>query len=253
MMDDLKVIVPEDFGRRMSIGVFLVRDLIIFVAVFVGFVSLALLIPGIWAELGIVISGIIIAWLFAFHKVDNLDYYSYLSLKYTHRKRKFLFSPIELFDDEKTLYNGNAFFRIIRVDNGIPFDFMSYPDKIDRLIIFEKMLNACDFPMQFIVKTMKIKADVFDSLIREKSHLAEEYRALIRKFTEGVHIQIYYVVVPVFRWELKGDDVKVLYRKASEILDIRTGVVLEYLNVLGIGGEVVKGAHNIYNVIKTAV
>ena len=253
MEDKLRVVVPENFGRQLSIGIFSVRDLFIFIVIFVTFVAIALIVPNTWIELFIIIAGFIFGAIFAFWKVDHLDMSSYISLKLKASKKTPYFPQIYLYDDETTLFNGTAYFRIIEVTNGVPFDFMSEGDKIAILKTYEQMLNACDFPLQFVVKTRKVKPEVFDSLIREKSELAEGYRRLIHKFTENLYIQFYYVVVPVFTWEIKSQDEKVRYRRARDMLDIRTKVVVDYLNQLGVGGRVVKGKSRIYEVIRSSV
>ncbi len=250
--DRLRVVVPEDFGRQLSIGVFNLRDLFIFIVIFVMFIAIALMIPNAWIELFIVIAGFIFAAIFAFWKVDHLDTGSYLSLKFRARHKTPNFPPLYLYD-ETTLFNGSAYFRIIEVTNGVPFDFISEGDKIAILKTYEQMLNACDFPLQFVVKTRKVRPEAFDKLIREKSELAEGYKKLIHKFTENLYIQFYYVVVPVFTWELKSPDEKVRYRRARDMLDIRTKVVVDYLNQLGVGGRVVKGKSRIYEVIRSSV
>jgi len=251
--DELRVVVPEDFGRKLSIGIFSVRDIFIFVVIFVSFIAVALLIPNVWVQLGIVLLGLILAILFAFWKIDHLDLYSYLALKYRARSKTADFPPLYIYDDGKTLYNGRSYFRIIEVTNGLPFDFMSTGGKIAALKTYERMLNACDFPLQFVVKTKKIKPEVFDSLIKERSELAEGYRNLIRRFVKDLHVQFYYIVVPVFTWELKSSDELVRYRRARDMLDIRTKIVLEHLNQLGIGGGVLEGKSRIYEVIRGAV
>ncbi len=253
MIEELRVEVPENFGRKMSIGVFNVRDLFIFIIIFVAFIAVALVIPNVWAALGVVILGFVIAWMFAFWKIDQMDFYSYLILKKVAKHKTPDFPPLYIYDDEMTLFNVSAYFRIILVPNGLPFDFMSTGGKISALKTYEMMLNACDFPLQFVVKTRKVKPEIFDELITEKSELAESYKKLIHKFTKNLYLQFYYVVVPVFTWELKSGDERVQYRRARDMLDIRTKIVMEHLNQLGIGGEVLKGKSQIYDVIRSSV
>ena len=252
-MEELRVEVPENFGRRMSFGVFDVRDIFVFVIVFVVFIAIALIIPNVWGSLGVVIFGLIVAFMFAFWKIDNLDFYAYLNLKIKAKNKIPEFPPLYLYNDETTLFNGRGYFRIIEANNGLPLEFMSVDGQVSKLKVYEQMLHACDFPLQFVVKTKKVKPEVFDTLIKEKNELAEGYRKLIHGFTENLYLQFYYVVVPVFTWELRSGDERVRFRRARDMLDIRTKIVLEYLNQLGIGGNVLKGKARIYEVIRGSV
>ncbi len=246
----MQVEVPEDFGRRMSFGTIQVKDLMIFVVVFVAFVAVALILPNVWLQLFVIFFGLILGIVFAFKKVDNLDFYNYLYLKIKAKDKKPQISMLKIYGDD-IIFNGSEYFRIIEVMNGVAFEFMSDAGKIAILRIYEQLLNACDFPLQIVVKTRKINPEVFYTLIKEDSELAEGYKKLIYELTKDLYVQIYYVVVPVRVWELGGiTDEQAQVRRAREMLDIRTKIVQDYLQMLGVGGKVVKGYSKIYDVIK---
>ena len=168
MRDELRVVVPEDFGRRLSIGVFQVKDLMNFVIIFVVFIAVALMIPNIWVQLIVVIFGLIFSLIFAFWKIDGLDFYAYLLLKMKGKNREPDMPPLYVYSDGETVFNGSAYFRIVAVNNGLPFDFMSDDGKIAKLKVYEQMLNACDFPLQIVIRTRKVRHEVFDILIKEE-------------------------------------------------------------------------------------
>ena len=251
-MGDMPIRVPEDFGAEIRLGSYSVKDIAIFVITFLVFVALASIVPNLIIQLLLVLGGFLFALVFAFRKIDNLDMYKYLYLKLTRRRvvPTFGVPMLKIYEDDM-LYNGTDFFMIVKVNDGVALDYMSDDEKLQKLSIFEQMLNACDFPLQFIVKTRKIKPDAFDDTIKEQSELAEGYRRLIHKFTESLYLQFYYIVIPVRYWELRGATTEVAkVRRAREMLNIRVGVVLDYLNMLQLSSHVVKGKAELHELIK---
>ena len=251
-MGDMKILVPEDIGAKIRFGTLTMKDIMIFVLFLVGFIAIATVIPNIIVQLILIVLGFVFGLIFAFRKVDNLDMTQYFALKLTRRKvmPTLGVSVLKLYGDE-TLYNGLDYFRIIEVRNGISIDYMSDEAKLKVLTIYEQLLNACDFPLQIIVKTRKIKENVFDRLINEDSELARGYKNLIHQFTRDLHLQFFYVVVPVRYWELQGSSTEAArLRKANELLDVRVSVILDYMNALQLPAYVLKGKVQIYEVVK---
>lgn len=251
-MGDMRIRVPEDFGAEMRFGSLRVKDIMIFVVFVVVFIAFATLIPNIIVQLILIAIGFILGLIFAFRKVDYLDMTQYLTLKLTRRNMVATLGVpmLKLYGDD-TLYNGADYFRIIKVSNGVALDYMSDEAKLQVLTIYEQLLNACDFPLQIIVKTRKVKEDVFDGLVKEESELAEGYKNLIHKFTHDLYLQFYYIVVPVRFWELQGATTEIAkVRRASEMLNVRVSIVLDYLNALQLPSRVVRGKSQLYEIVK---
>ena len=251
-MGDMPIKVPENFGATIRFGSLSVKDMVIFVMVFLVFVAVATIIPNIIVQVFIILFGFIFSLIFAFRKIDYLDMYQYMALKLTKRGESPTLgvSTLKIYGDDM-IYNGSDYFMIVKVSNGVALDYMSDDAKLQVLTIYEQMLNACDFPLQFIVKTRKVREDVFDRTIKEESKLAEGYRNLLHQFTRELYLQFYYIVIPVRFWEMRGATTEMAkVRRAREILNVRVGIVLDYLAMLKLNANVVRGKANIYEVIK---
>ena len=208
--------VPEDLGRKIAFGVFSIGDIMKFVmylAVFSG-LSMAVHMPYL------ILIFLPLAAIMAFKRFDGLEFWQYLKLK-TRSEDTSL--PLMLYFGE-VLYNGEYYFSVLEV-NGISYAFMSDEDKIGLLLKYEEFLNACDFPMQFVVHTEKLNYQPFLDTVINDTPTAKGYKDLIKRACEGLYIQRYFIVVGVNAWEVSGQKevkAKIAWDKIKERIDIAT-------------------------------
>ena len=230
--DNLKyAAVPENLGRKISFGMFNIGDImkfILYLVVFSG-LSMAVHLPYL------IILFLPLSAIMAFKKFDGLEFWNYIKLKMSDVDTTL---PLMLYFGQM-LYNGKYYFVVLEVD-GISYEFMSDEDKIGLLLKYEEFLNACDFPMQFVVHTEKLNYQPFLDTVINDTPTAKDYKDLIKRACEGLYIQRYFIVIGINAWEVTGGKevkAKVAWDKLQERVEIAT----IGLNDLGLGYRMLKG------------
>jgi len=226
--------VPEDFGRKLAFGSFRIYDIGVFAVFLIIFIALSL----ITAQWIIGVAGLLISAVIAFKKIDGLDFLQYMRLKL--RKKEATLPELKMYFGN-VLFNGKRYFAVLEVD-GINYEFLSEEDRVGVLYKYEQMLNACDFPLQFVVKTEKINERPLINTVVRDDRTAEGYKNLIREFCSGLYIQRYFIVVDVDWFELPPiKDEGVRAKIARDVLEKRLRTVIAGLVNLGMGYRLLRG------------
>ena len=228
--------VPEQLGRKIAFGVYTVHDIAIFSFWLILFIAIAL----VTGFLYIGLIGLVMAYLIAFQKIDGIPFLSYIYLKLKFRDDPDL-GTLKMYMGD-TVFNGEKYFMVLEA-GGVNYSFMTEEDRISILINYERMLNACDFPIQMIVHTEKYDYGPFLNTVVVDSEASKGYRELIKEFCEGLYFQRYFIVVGAGDYEISGEikNEGIRARIARDIILKRLNIVAEGLASMGIPYEVLRG------------
>ena len=247
---DINVNLPEKLGRKVTFGVYTIEDILRGGALLLVFVILAAVSGNIFVAMFLVFVGFVLFWLFGFVKIDGVNFHNYLMLKFGEgRKNPTLNVPYLKVYENGIVFNGEYWFKILSAETVVSLDFMSREDKEYVFSQFQQMLNSAPFPIQFIVHSWKVNPNAFDEYIKAEGKLAEGYRNLIKKHTQNLYLQSYYIVPLVSKYEVRSGNEMLSWKRANEILSVYVDHIKKSLFSIGIRVSEVNRTSEIFDVI----